>query len=362
MHALTANSEYKVSSRLTSTTALTNVPLPDDNDIYWNNDAYSASLDRSYLQKPSDLSPNVEKTVRAWTSGTNNAYDALKSIETHLTDTKVFKYSVDNKAIPANTDVVDWLLKTRVGYCTYYASTMAIMGRILHIPTRLVTGFSSGTYDPVQKVWSVRGSDAHSWVQAYFPGSGWIDFDPTPGFSTTSVAAVNAVPTSVPTNPAVKPTATPRVQATSTANAKTSVDPQTQSQQQGMSPLMIGLWSVFGFLLLCCLLFVAILGRQRKKRQNTSRSIVSEMYWRACRMAGWVGLGPRSWQTPYEYTQMLGRHWPSEEATLWHLTDLFVRERWGGASSPQEQEISSLEHSRSAFQSIFWHLLFRKKK
>jgi hypothetical protein len=337
--------------------------LPDNDSSYWQNDSYYSWLARSYLQTPHDLSPNVEKTVLAWTNGTTNAYDALKSIESHFTDTQVFKYSVDNKAIPANTDVVDWLLQTRVGYCTYYASAMAVMGRLLNIPTRLVTGFSAGTYDPTRKVWSVQGSDAHSWVQAYFPGYGWIDFDPTPGFSTASIASTNVAPTAVSTTPAVKPTATSKAQATSVANAhnNTPTNPQTQSQQN-TSPLMIALWGVFGLLFVCFLFMLAFLVMRRKKRQSASRSIASGLYWRACRIAGWVGLGPRSWQTPYEYTQMLSRHWPSEETTLWHLTDMYVRERWGGVSSPQEQDLALLEYSRLSFLSIFWHLLFRKKK
>jgi hypothetical protein len=59
---------------------------------------------------------------------------------------------------------------------------------------------------------------------------------------------------------------------------------------------------------------------------------------------------------------MLSRHWPAEGATLWHLTDLYVRERWGGSSSPQEYETTAIEHTVPSIQSLFWHLLLRKKK
>src|SRR5205807_4637442 len=71
-------------------------------------------------------------------------------------------YSLQNDPIPPNKDVVDWLLETHRGYCTYYASTMAIMGRLLGIPTRVVSGFSQGHFDQQRNIWAVDGSDARS--------------------------------------------------------------------------------------------------------------------------------------------------------------------------------------------------------
>jgi transglutaminase-like putative cysteine protease len=360
---LSANESYSVYSALPSTASLTSVPLPANNMNYWMSDPYYSSFSHAYLQRPSDLTPAVEKTLFSWINGDTNAYDALKSIESHFSSSGEFKYSVDNKAIPANTDVVDWLLQTHVGYCTYYASAMAIMGRFLQIPTRLVTGFSGGSYNASRNVWSVQGSDAHSWVQAYFPGHGWINFDPTPGFSTTSNSSANVSQTPVATTPAVKPTVTPKPQPTSIAHAQpTPVDTQKQGPSQATNSISLSLWGALGLLFLSLLFFICILVFRQRQRRNASRSIISGMYWRACRVAGWVGLGPKSWQTPYEYTSMLSRHWPAEGATLWHLTDLYVRERWGGSSSPQEYETTAIEHTVPSIQSLFWHLLLRKKK
>src|SRR5262249_46367294 len=133
-----------------------------------------------YLTLPEHLGPLVHQDVSTWTAGTNNAYDALKQIEQHLSDPTVFHYSLNNPPIPDDTDVISWLLQTKTGYCTYYATAMTIMARMLNIPTRMVNGFSQGKYQNGE--WVVNGSDAHSWVQAFFPGYGWINFDPTPGF------------------------------------------------------------------------------------------------------------------------------------------------------------------------------------
>jgi len=76
--------------------------------------------------------------------------------------------------------VANFLFERKHGHCEYFASAMAVMLRSLHIPSRLVTGFRGGEYNDITGQYVVRASDAHSWVEAYFPGSGWISFDPTP--------------------------------------------------------------------------------------------------------------------------------------------------------------------------------------
>jgi hypothetical protein len=69
------------------------------------------------------------------------------------------------------------------GYCEFFASAMGDMMRSLGIPTQLVNGFGPGTFDSATQSWTVRGEDAHTWVESYFPGYGWIPFEPTPDIS-----------------------------------------------------------------------------------------------------------------------------------------------------------------------------------
>ena len=57
---------------------------------------------------------------------------------------------------------------------------MAVMLRVVHIPSRVVTGFQTGVYNPITGWHVLRASDAHSWVEAWAPGHGWMTFDPTP--------------------------------------------------------------------------------------------------------------------------------------------------------------------------------------
>jgi protein-glutamine gamma-glutamyltransferase len=67
------------------------------------------------------------------------------------------------------------------GHCEYFASSMAIMLRTLGIPSRVVNGFRTSEFNDLTGNYVVRASSAHSWVEAYFPGQGWVSFDPTPG-------------------------------------------------------------------------------------------------------------------------------------------------------------------------------------
>ena len=67
------------------------------------------------------------------------------------------------------------------GYCQHYAGAMALMLRLLGVPARVAVGFTSGEYDKGDKEWSVKDTNAHAWVEVWFPEFGWIPFDPTPG-------------------------------------------------------------------------------------------------------------------------------------------------------------------------------------
>lgn len=316
---------------------LSQMPLPSNNPAVWNADPYFAQQKAIYLQVPSDLSPNVEQIAHKWTKGANNAYEAMKQLETHFNDTSVFTYSLENQPIPPEKDVVDWLLQTRQGYCTYYASAMAIMGRQLGIPTRVVSGFSQGHFDPQRNKWIVDGSDAHSWVQAYLPNVGWVSFDPTPTFAPNASPSASAQPT-----PSPIPTPSPTLQATPTQHPKvtpmatahvpsinnSSVHKAVQNHNQGQDQaILIGI--TIGAIVLALLFCLALAVRYWWHRFSMSSRVVSVLFWRFCQIASWIGLGPKAWQTPYEYSLMLARQFPEQAAPFSRLTKLFVRERWG---------------------------------
>jgi transglutaminase-like putative cysteine protease len=344
------------------------VPLPADNTDFWTQYSNYDVLKLLYTQYPKDLSVNEQKTLAQWTQGAPNTYTALKMLESHLSDPNQFTYSLDNTTVPGNIDAVDWLLQTRKGYCTYYASAMSVMARQLGIPTRVVSGFSHGHFDAKRKVWVVQGDDAHSWVQAYLPTYGWVSFDPTPGFAPTTITKGSQPPPTVPPSPTKPvPTKTPvKTVSPPTTHPKNPTHPTSKKGATQAIPSInpsLLLWLSGIVLALSLLFFVIALGRYWWRNLYANSTFIAGMYWRFCYLARLLGLGPRTWQTPYEYSKALSGQVPQVEGAFRHLTDLFVRDRWAAPQQtplPNEQEAA--EHLWPSLWRMMGELFLRKIK
>jgi hypothetical protein len=104
-------------------------------------------------------------------------YDRALAIQAYV---RSFPYSLDLPRPPGDQDVVDYFLfDLRQGYCDYYATAMVVLARAAGVPARLVIGYAPGTYDAANVRHVVTEADAHSWVEIYFPGLGWVEFEPT---------------------------------------------------------------------------------------------------------------------------------------------------------------------------------------
>jgi transglutaminase-like putative cysteine protease len=104
--------------------------------------------------------------------------ERARSIERYLRTS--FGYTTELPQQEHADPIAYFLFDRRRGHCEYFASSMAVMLRAIHIPSRVVTGFQSGTYNRLTGWHVIRASDAHSWVEAWIPGRGWTTFDPTP--------------------------------------------------------------------------------------------------------------------------------------------------------------------------------------
>jgi hypothetical protein len=140
-------------------------------------DAYPPDILLNYLQLPR-LDARVAPLARQISASTDNNYDKAAAIETYLR-TK-FGYTLQLPRAVARDPVANFLFERKQGHCEYFASSMAVMLRTLGIPSRVVNGFRTGEFNDLTSQYLVRASSAHSWVEAYFPGYGWISFDPTP--------------------------------------------------------------------------------------------------------------------------------------------------------------------------------------
>jgi len=138
---------------------------------------YPESIRGIYLQLP-DVDPRVAELAQKVTAGFDNPYDKAAALERYLRTQ--FGYTLDLPTEPEDDPIAHFLLVRRKGHCEYFAAAMAVMLRTQGIPSRLVNGFLTGEYNDVGENYIVRASDAHTWVEVYFPGVGWVEFDPTP--------------------------------------------------------------------------------------------------------------------------------------------------------------------------------------
>jgi protein-glutamine gamma-glutamyltransferase len=137
-----------------------------------------AEIGSRYLQLPRNLDPRMTDLAREITAKGTSSFDKASLVEGYLK--RNYRYTLNLTWQPGPQPVSTFLFDAKAGHCEYFASSMAILLRAAGVPTRLINGFLMGEYNPVGGDYIVRESDAHSWVEVYVPGRGWMEFDPTP--------------------------------------------------------------------------------------------------------------------------------------------------------------------------------------
>jgi len=137
-----------------------------------------SNLDQDdYLQLP-PLDPRIRPLTDKIVAGVKTPYDRATVIETYLRTH--YGYTLQLPSATPPDPIADFLFVRRRGHCEYFSSVMAIMLRTVGVPSRVVNGFAGGEFNDITSQYVIRASDAHSWVEAYIPGEGWLAFDPTP--------------------------------------------------------------------------------------------------------------------------------------------------------------------------------------
>jgi transglutaminase-like putative cysteine protease len=125
---------------------------------------------------------SVYEAATGVTSGAQSPYEAAALLETWFREAGGFTYDEQPPSpIGGTPPLVAFVNEDKRGYCQHYAGAMALMLRLLGVPARVAVGFTSGEYDDGDQEWTVKDTNAHAWVEVWFPEFGWIPFDPTPG-------------------------------------------------------------------------------------------------------------------------------------------------------------------------------------
>lgn len=285
-------------------------------------EAYPEEIQRLYLQLPAGIfgpfAENLEHQIVA-ESRSNAPYDLADAAQSVLK--RDFEYSTDIRDLDCTTvSSVECFAHYKRGFCQYYAVTMAAILRDLGIPSRIVEGFLPGPRSgPVE---TINSDAAHEWVEVYFPGYGWVQFDPTPaGVSRLAplpsgpVASADAgAIASLPPQPSTRD---PRGRE-GDEGPSGSVDP---SASGSLGPL-VGL----GILLLIVVAAAGFLAWRRGPRGGTN---VDGAYGSVIQIASRLGFRPRPAETVYEYAGVLGDVLPDVRPELQTVAQAKVESVYG---------------------------------
>jgi transglutaminase-like putative cysteine protease len=147
-----------------------------------------------YTQLP-DMPDEIHEIAVDLTDGMETRFDRVKAIEDHLRDTSIFTYDPGTQLSGGTNSILEFLTNTRSGFCQQFSFTMAVLLRELGIDARIVVGFATGTSTSPAGLYPVMSNQAHSWVEVYFEGYGWLPFEPTPARVNPDALYPNEQPT-----------------------------------------------------------------------------------------------------------------------------------------------------------------------
>ncbi len=291
-----------------------------------------------YLQLPGSLPDRVRELAQEVTAGDDNPYDKAVDIEDYL---RSFGVDVGIDAAPHDRDSVDYFLfDTKAGYFDYHASAMVVMLRTLGIPSRLGVGYIIRPEDraPQGSVYTIRESNAYAWPEVYFPGLGWVEFNPSPGDAPVVRSGIDA--DFFPSNdidPFFEDEFLP-------AEAFGPVNPTTpdtidtfvvQDDSNIISRVVLSI--VLGLMAITALLFLIVQVSWQWGLRSYSYPV--QIWEKTLRLGRWSRIKPLPQETPREVIARLRQELPEVE-DLEYLGESYMKTRYGN------RELTDDERSR----------------
>lgn len=335
--------------------AVGSVSIATEEDLRAAGTGYPAWVRTAYLDLPEDLPARVRRLALRLTRSASTPYDKAVAIESYL---RTIPYDLDVPDTPYRRDTIDYFLfDLRRGYFDYHASAMVVMLRSLGIPSRLAVGYvlQDRERDVDTDRYRVTEASAFAWPEVYFPGLGWVEFNPTPNHP--AVIRPGAEPAASSTRGAEDvpnlgiglenlPGAFPRDGAAG-AGSPTSGTADDRA-----------LWVLAGIVAGVAAIVASGAGLLRHAwvRGLAGLEPPARLWGQTVRLASWARLSPAPDMTPREYARTLREQRPGlDGAEL--LADAYVRYRYG-RQRPDETERARLERAwRSVRASLLGRLL-----
>ncbi|MFD2671613.1 transglutaminase TgpA family protein [Marinicrinis sediminis] len=358
---LSRDKSYPVVYQLTSQIPIVDEPLLRESTV--NTQAGSTGDMAEYLQLPEDLPARVRELAQSITANETNDYDKVKQIESYLKQSFPYTNQPDTSKAVSDDFVDAFLFEVQEGYCDYYSTSMAVLVRSLDIPARWVKGYTSGfqqqtgpfigvpeEYAVMEQEggeFTVLNSDAHSWVEVYFEGFGWIPFEPTAQFS-------------LPTLYKELPDATQQPAVPDATDQTDDKDDKKNGDRSSVSWLWISVWSVvlLGMALIGYLLyrwdvpFAWLRARKQKKNKldEPQYRIVYEVE-KLMRYGERHGFPTLPSDTVKEWVRRVGEQRGDLREPLQHLYRLFEKAKYSNVAlqdAEWQEALSKVEHLQHA--------------
>lgn len=307
-----------------------------------------------YLQLPDTITSRTDDKVREIIAGDDSAYDKAKSIEQFLRNNITYDTAVD--APPDGREVVDYLLFDNPrGYCEHYATAMTVMLRTQGIPARVASGYAPGDFTEELGKYVYLQSNAHAWVEVYFPGYGWIPFEPTVTESLVPLgeeAIAESDDDAVP-EPELSPTDVPE-----DIDTPLESTPTTEPDQPVAAPIESddsnGSGGVTGMIILGLFVTAAsvvAVGWWMWMRRLRGLSASAGLFARLLRIGRFVGVRPRSSTTPTEFADSLSERLPVTRGyaqSIVHAYELDQYAKPGSSDSVVAAAFDAWRHVRTS--------------
>ncbi|MCX7682165.1 MAG: transglutaminase domain-containing protein, partial [Anaerolineae bacterium] len=264
-----------LASETTIYTVISRLPTPTARELRSAPATYPDEIGARYLQLPPELPRRVVDLAHQVVGGADAVYDQARLLERYL---RQYTYSLEVERPPEGWDVADYFLfEIQKGHCDYYATAFVVMARAVGIPARLASGYVGGEYDFTRGVYLVRQLNGHSWPEVYFPGWGWIGFEPTAARPVTEFPEDHILPASG----------------------------ETSSLETPPTPGKLSLWWAVGAGAVAIAIAVSWVLLRYRYRQAGRRLTLPLLWRRVQRSGARMGLPSNPALTPHEYATAL---------------------------------------------------------
>lgn len=300
----------------------------------------------NYLQLPEQLPQRVRDLAASLTASADNNYDKAKAIEKYLALN--YSYNLDVPPVPRDRDFVDFFLFDQTeGYCTYFASAMAILARCAGLPARYVEGYMLPP-DPVEtggNMFIVTNMQAHAWVEIYFEGYGWLPFEPTPPFRSAfyTVQVPEQVSYGTGYDPAYQDYMDMMMKYYSDMYSGGTIDIVPVEREEGLPVQVIILICVGSLtaLLLLLILFNMIRSKIKIFRiiNLPARDCILRSYEYYLKVLKLHGLGLTPSETPCQYSERIDSALFFSPVRFKAITDIFVKSRYSQNDISEKEKL-----------------------